>query len=107
VQDSSSTGDGNVADSGSGDAYSPFAGWQDPGSVSMPNSDGNYSLGAGSPAVNAGDNSLYPASADVTSVFPSGLSAEAKAAINAALAKDLAGANRKNGTIDMGAYEGQ
>jgi hypothetical protein len=100
VQGLTSTSDGNVADPGS----SPFVSWQDPGSVTMPNSGGDYSLN-GSAGVNAGDNGLYPANADDTSVFPSGLSAAAKTAINAALAKDLVGVNRKNGPIDMGAYE--
>jgi hypothetical protein len=85
-----------------------FVDWKDPATYTpIPNSDGDYSLKTSppSPAIGVGDNSLYPTSADDTSVFPSGLSAEAKAAINAALSKDLAGNNRFNSTIDMGAYE--
>jgi hypothetical protein len=85
-------------------ASSPFDSWQDP--ESAPTAGGDYRLGVGSPAVNAGDDGLYPASADDISVFPSGLSAAVKDALNAALAKDLAGNTRKQGTaIDMGAYE--
>jgi hypothetical protein len=74
----------------------------------MPNSDGDYSLAAGSPAINAGDSSLYPADADAVEALLGDvtLSAEAKTAINAVLAEDLAGNTRIQGTaIDMGAYE--
>jgi hypothetical protein len=82
-----------------------FETWIDPASSSMPNTLGDYRLQTGSPAINMGDNYCYPADADDTFVFPTGLSAEAKAAINAALPKDLGGNGRFNGTIDMGAYE--
>jgi hypothetical protein len=73
---------------------------------SAPTTSGNYRLSVStSPAVNAGDNNSYPADAD-DSIFPAGLSDEAKAAINAALSRDLGGNVRKQGTaIDMGAYE--
>jgi hypothetical protein len=97
-------GTGNVADPVTD---SIFTGWIDPVSVTPPNLGGDYSLKGGSPAINAGSNGLYPGNANDT-VFPSGLSAEAKAAISAALQTDLAGASRFNGTndtIDMGAYE--
>jgi hypothetical protein len=72
----------------------------------MPNSEGAYTLNdtAGSLAIDAGDDSRYPGSTDV-GVFPSGLSETAKAAINAALEKDLAGDPRRVNVIDMGAYE--
>jgi hypothetical protein len=71
-----------------------------------PSIEGDYSLQSGSPAINQGLDSYYPASADDTSVFPASLSVEAKAAIDAALLKDLGGVNNRfNGTIDMGAYE--
>jgi hypothetical protein len=67
---------------------------------------GDYRLNAGSPAIGAGNGSFYPANAD-DPVFPSGLSSEARAAINAALPYDLDGNPRKAGAIDMGAYERQ
>jgi hypothetical protein len=70
-----------------------------------PTTGGNYRLNSGSPAINQGNNSYYPADADDTSVFPTGLSAAAKAAINAALDYDLAGNTRIQGTVDIGAYE--
>jgi hypothetical protein len=68
---------------------------------------GDYRLKTDSPAINVGSNDLYPANAGVTPPFPTSLSDAAKAAINAALPYDRRGSpnNRKNGTIDMGAYE--
>jgi hypothetical protein len=109
VQDSPGNGIGNVGDPGTGADYSPFVagGWQDPASVTMPNSNGNYRLKTGSPAINAGSDGLYPSTATDAVFSGITLSNEAKAAINAALAKDLGGNGRKNGTIDMGAYEYQ
>jgi hypothetical protein len=93
-------------DGGNLDTDPLFEDWKNPATYTpMPNSDGDYRLGNGSPAINAGNDNLYPANAD-DSVFPSGLSAAAKAAINAALEKDLAGNTRQQGAaIDMGAYE--
>jgi hypothetical protein len=91
---------------------SPFTDWKDPSSITMPNSTGTYTLndtaGDGALAINAGNNGDYPANAAaVETLLPSGatLSNTAKDAINAALEKDLAGNTRKNGVIDMGAYE--
>jgi hypothetical protein len=88
-------------------ANSPFADWKDP--AVAPTTDGDYRLNNTGNADNAKNNGLngnYPASADDTSVFPASLSATAKAAIDAALLKDLGGNVRKQGTaIDMGAYE--
>jgi hypothetical protein len=72
-----------------------------------PATGGNYRLNSGSPAIGQGLNASYPADAN-DSIFPAGLSDEAKAAINAALSRDLGGNVRKQGTnIDMGAYERQ
>jgi hypothetical protein len=107
VQGSSGGSDGNVADPGTD---SIFTGWIDPSLGTWVVTDGgDYSLKGGSPAINAGDSSIYPAAGDIeTWLGGSPLSAEAKAAISAALQKDLAGASRFNGTndtIDMGAYE--
>jgi hypothetical protein len=86
-----------------------FADWKNPASSPMPNSAGVYSLTTGSPAINAGDNALYPLDATVIqSWLPSlsiSLSAGARTVINAALGKDLAGKTRKVYAIDMGAYE--
>jgi hypothetical protein len=104
---STTNGGGNAADPGTGAANSPFADWKDPGSVTMPNSDGDYRLAAGSPAIDAGDNTWYPASTADSEFMGLSLSAEARALIDAALAKDLDGNTRKNGAIDMGAYEKQ
>jgi hypothetical protein len=73
---------------------------------SSPTAGGNYRLNNG-PAFNAGDNSLYPSADTIGTQIGAAFSAEIKVAINAALAKDLGGANRKNGAIDMGAYEKQ
>jgi hypothetical protein len=103
VQDSTDGSNGNIPNV----TVSPIVGWQDPGIVTMPNSGGDYHPKAGGPAINTGHNSLYPAIADDTIFLPANLSTAAKAAINAALAKDSGGANRKNGPIDMGAYEKQ
>jgi hypothetical protein len=105
VQDSTDTGNGNKT-VGSGAADSPFSGWKDPASTPMPNSDGDYRLKAGSPAINAGDNDLYPANTGDAIFAGITLTDAAKAAINAALSKDLEGNPRMRGTaIDMGAYE--
>jgi hypothetical protein len=78
-----------------------------PVSSTTPTPAGDYRLKAGSPAINTGSDSLYPANAGVTPPFPGGLSDAAKAAINAALPYDRRGSPhaRKNGVIDMGAYE--
>jgi hypothetical protein len=101
VEESGGGTSGNVAAPGS----SPFIDWKDPSAGGWAaTTEGNYRLD-GSAGVNAGNDTLYPENADDISVFPSGLSDAAKAAVNGALAKDLAGANRRNGTIDMGAYE--
>jgi hypothetical protein len=67
---------------------------------------GDYRLNTGSQAINAGSDGLYPADAGAVEALAGvTLSAEAKAAINAALGKDLDGNPRRQGTIDMGAYE--
>jgi parallel beta-helix repeat protein len=71
---------------------------------SSPTAGGNYRLQSG-PAVNAGSDTLYPDAVAIGTQIGAMFSAELEAAINTALAKDLGGANRKNGTIDMGAYE--
>jgi hypothetical protein len=86
-----------------------FVTWVNPSADSwVATTSGDYRLGDGSPAVDMGSDSLYPAGANDTSVFPSDLSDAAKDAINAALAKDLAGNTcKQGGTIDMGAYEYQ
>jgi hypothetical protein len=103
------TDGGNNLDPGPGSVNSPFAGWQDPSAVGWTaTTGGDYRLNNNtSPAVNAGYNDLYPDDADDTSpdIGTSGLPSEVKAAISAALEKDLGGENRKKGTIDMGAYE--
>jgi hypothetical protein len=86
--------------------HSPFADWRDPGYA--PTTEGIYSLNDtvnAADAKNSGFNTSYPTSTD-NAVFPVGLSAEAKEAIDAVLGKDLAGNIRtQGGTIDMGAYE--
>jgi hypothetical protein len=105
VQGSSSIADGNVADPGS----SPFVDWQDPGSVTVPNVGGDYSLN-GAPAVNAGNSDSYP---DTWTKWQTLIGAGEGIAdeddydmyIAPHLGKDLAGNTRKNGSIDMGAYE--
>ncbi|MDR2663346.1 MAG: right-handed parallel beta-helix repeat-containing protein [Treponema sp.] len=95
-------GGGNAADPGS----SPFTNWANPNSTAPPNNAGDYTLNniSGNPAVDAGSSGLYPAGAG-GAVFPAALSAAARAAINAVLGTDLDGGVRKNGVIDMGAYE--
>jgi hypothetical protein len=113
VQDSTDTSNGNVADPGAGSTNSPFVdlGWQDPASVTMPNSEGDYRLKSGSPAINVGNSDLYPDTLiKWGALFASPTDNPITAAIyNAyvlpALAKDLGGNPRLNGTIDMGAYE--
>jgi hypothetical protein len=67
-----------------------------------PTTEGDYRLLSNSPAIERGSNDLYPNDANDATW----LSTEAKAAINAALAKDLGGSPRiKGDNIDMGAYE--
>jgi hypothetical protein len=83
-----------------------------PAGSGSPKTGGDYRLGSSdpNPAVDAGSDSWYPDNANDTSAFPIalGLSTEEKAAINAALLKDLGGNIRtQGGTIDMGAYERQ
>jgi hypothetical protein len=102
--------DRNLADPGTDSSDSPFVGWTTP--PVAPTTAGDYRLEDSKPGIDAGDNSYYPANADVIieSLLPVGatLSAEGKAAINEVLGKDLDGANRTQGTaIDMGAYEKQ
>ena len=88
------------------DTNPQFEDWVDPAAPGWThNSDGDYSLKTGSPAIDAGSNALYPADADDPVFAGITLSNEAKTAINAALEKDRGGNPRKNGTIDMGAYE--
>jgi hypothetical protein len=70
-----------------------------------PTTGGDYRLKTGSPAINAGSDALYPNAAAIGTQIGVTFSADLEAAINTALAKDLAGVNRKNGPIDMGAYE--
>jgi hypothetical protein len=71
--------------------------------ASAPTTTGDYSLQSGSPARNVGSNAVYPAITDP--LFAGVTDTTARAAITTALAKDLAGNLRFNGTIDMGAYE--
>jgi hypothetical protein len=76
---------------------------------SSPTTGGDYRLNGG-PAVNAGNNSLYPDTwAKWLSLIGAGEGITAEAEYNMYIAPHLggdpAGANRKNGTIDMGAYE--
>jgi hypothetical protein len=106
IHPSANNGGGNAADPGSLAPHSPFTDWEDPGSVSTPNNLGTYTLNSnpGNPAAGAGNDSLYPANAN-DPVFPASLSTGARAAINAVLGKDRAGSVRKNGVIDMGAFE--
>jgi parallel beta-helix repeat protein len=102
VQDSTDANTGNIVPA---PAASPFVDWKDPSAGGWTaTTGGDYHLN-GSVGVDAGNDGFYPANAADTSVFPSGLSDAAKAAINAALEKDLGGNIRKNSTIDMGAFE--
>jgi hypothetical protein len=92
-----------------------FLDWQDPGAVTMPNSNGDYRPKDGSggaegtvlsPAINGGNSGFYPASAEDPVFGAVTLSETAKALINEALGRDLAGNTRIQGlSIDMGAYE--
>ncbi|MDR1179977.1 MAG: hypothetical protein LBK44_05690, partial [Spirochaetales bacterium] len=68
---------------------------------------GDYHLQSTSlAAIDEGDDTLYPLDADaVEALLGQPLSPEAKAAINAALPKDPGGDPRRNGPIDIGAYE--
>jgi hypothetical protein len=108
-------GSGNIADPGSGTSKSPFVAWIDPaGGGWVPTSEGNYRLKDGSPAIDAGNDSLYPPSIwsgwetwittlGITNPVTQTVFEEVVAP---ALAKDLAGNPRIQGTeIDMGAYE--
>jgi hypothetical protein len=97
----------NVSDGGGNRDVNPgFVSWIDP-SVSgwQATTGGDYRLTDGSLAINAGNNSQYPASADDSIFSGITLSQAAKAAINAALGTDLGGNSRKVGVIDLGAYE--
>jgi hypothetical protein len=117
LTDTDDTDNGNILlESGAGN--SPFVDWKDPNDVIMPNSNGTYILRTDSPAVDAGDDGVYPESS-ANSIFLTNpdqvrLSAAASAAIDAALSKDLDGKPRKVKAgvestigIDMGAYEAQ
>jgi predicted outer membrane repeat protein len=101
--------DGSVDGDGNKDVDPLFVDLKDPATYSpMPNSDGDYSLISGSPAIDAGDNDLYPDADAIQGLLPPSvtLSDTAKTAINAALPYDLGGTDReKGGAIDMGAYE--
>jgi predicted outer membrane repeat protein len=99
-------GGGNVEDPGSGDTNSPFVEWKDPSGA--PTTEGIYSLKSDSPAigVGAGSNGLYPTAADEIGILlDMAFLDETAAPIDAALLKDLGGNIRKQGTIDIGAYE--
>jgi hypothetical protein len=104
IQGENLSGTGNL--DGTNAANDPL--FEDPrASTAAPTTEGDYRLQAGSPVINAGSDGLYPANAG-DNIFPSGLSAGAKAAINAALSYDLSGSTaRKNDVIDMGSYERQ
>jgi hypothetical protein len=87
-----------------------------PATAPAPTTTGEYWLQALSPAIDVGNNSLYPTDADAVNAlrppYSPTLSEAAKAAINAVLTpapgKDLDGNTRIQGTkIDMGAYEAQ
>jgi hypothetical protein len=79
----------------------------DPAGTNQPKPGGNYRLDSGSPAIDAGNDILYPDNTAHAIFSGITLSTEAQTAINAALAlgTDLDGNPRRNGTIDMGAYE--
>jgi hypothetical protein len=113
VEDNADTSNGNKI-LPSGLPNTPFEGWQDPASVTTPNSAGNYRLKSASPAspaIDMGNDSLYPNSAgDIAALMGEPLNyfpATASVAINRALAIDLGGKVRGRDTIDMGAYENQ
>jgi hypothetical protein len=90
---------------GNKDADPKFVVWIDPsGGGWIATTGGDYRLQAGSPTINTGRNDLYPANADA---IDSSLSAGVKEILNDALPYDLGGNVRKNGVIDMGAYEKQ
>jgi hypothetical protein len=82
-----------------------------PAISATPTTPGNYSLQGGSPAINTGDDALYPPTNwmtwSTTAPFSSSLLTEAdyEAYVKDALQTDLAGNPRLNGSIDMGAYE--
>jgi hypothetical protein len=93
-----------------------FEDWQDPSSVSMPNSDGDYRLQntpVTSPAIDAGDKDLYPNTWSKWSNLvgtSTGINTETKydTYISPYINKDLDGNDRILGSplkIDMGAYE--
>jgi parallel beta-helix repeat protein len=90
---------------GNRDVNPGFVEWVNPSQGDWTATDGgDYSLSDGSQAINTGSG-LYPASAADAIFSGITLSQAAKAAINAALAKDLAGNPRNKNGIDMGAYE--
>jgi hypothetical protein len=71
---------------------------------------GNYQLGASSPAKDMGDSTYYPATVDAFlttyySAMPNNTKAAVKAALEPKWNLDLLGHDRRNGTIDIGAYE--
>jgi hypothetical protein len=110
VQGSSGGTDDNVADPGTGSTASPFVDWQDPASVSMPNSGGDYRLDNGSPAIDVGDNGSYPdtwAKWQTLITTGEGITSEAEydTYIAPHLGWDMGGNTRIQGTIDMGAFE--
>jgi hypothetical protein len=111
-----STDSGNI-NAGSGEQNSPFVpgGWKDPANGTVPNSEGNYWLKEGSPAIGAGNSGHYPNtwgkwSSSINGGNPIG-KITGEAAYNEYIfpyiGKDLAGENRNplTSTIDMGAYE--
>jgi hypothetical protein len=96
---------GTEGDNNNLDVDPAFVTWidPDPGSGWTATDGGDYTLDTGSPAIDAGDSSLYPVDADA---IRSGLSDAVKALIEDALPYDLAGNARIQGAaIDMGAYE--
>lgn len=81
--------------------------------AAMPNPGAGYRLRPGSPALNSGDDALYPGTwakwtshSDIPAAWKeSNFETVYERFIKPALEKDLAGTPRKNGIIDMGAYE--